>query len=169
MRHFLFIGFLLPLGLRAQTFKADIKDLSFMTGTWGQHHEWGDMEEFWGPPMGNNMICSYRCVKAGKVLFYEFVVIEQSDSVPVMILRHFNPGSVAREEKDKPERYPLVSMNGDNAVFASPAVRLTYRKIDAIHMDILLEENKDSTIFHYIDCSASALSFLLIYLANYLN
>ena len=149
MRHLVFIGLLLPLGLCAQTFKADIKDLSFMTGTWGQHHEWGDMEEFWGPPMGNNMICSYRCVKAGKVLFYEFVVIEQSDSVPVMILRHFRPGNIAREEKDKPERYPLVSLEQNKAVFASPTVRLTYLKVDPGHMDILLEEKKDTTLFHY--------------------
>jgi hypothetical protein len=149
MRHLLFIGLLFPLGLRSQTFKADIKDLSFMTGTWGQHHQWGDMEEFWGPPMGNNMICSYRCVKDGKVLFYEFVVIEQSDSVPVMILRHFHPGSIALEEKGKPERYPLVSLDRDKAVFASPTVRLTYRKVDPGHMDIMLEEKKDTTIFHY--------------------
>jgi hypothetical protein len=149
MRHLLLIGLVLPLGLRAQSFKADIKDLSFMTGTWGQHHKWGDMEEFWGPPMGNNMICSYRCVKAGKVLFYEFVVIEQSDSVPVMILRHFKPGSVAWEEKDKPERYPLVSLDRDKAVFSSPTVRLTYQKVDPDHMDILLEEKKDTSTFHY--------------------
>jgi hypothetical protein len=149
MRHFLLIGLLFPVGLRAQTFKADIKDLSFMTGTWGQHHEWGDMEEFWGPPMGNNMICSYRCVKAGKVLFYEFVVVEQSDSVPVMILRHFKPGSIAKEEKDKPEQYPLVSVDRDKAVFASPNVRLTYHRVDPAHMDILLEEKKDTTVFHY--------------------
>jgi hypothetical protein len=99
--------------------------------------------------MGNNMICSYRCVKAGKVLFYEFVVIEQSDSVPVMILRHFTPGSVAREEKNKPELYPLVSLDQNKAVFASRTVRLTYHKVDPGHMDILLEEKKDTTIFHY--------------------
>lgn len=149
MRHILLLGLLLPLGLRAQTFKADIKDLSFMAGTWGQHHEWGDMEEFWGPPMGNNMVCSYRCVKEGKVLFYEFVVIEQSDSIPVMILRHFKPGNIAREEKDKPERYPLVALDRDRAVFASPNVRLTYHRVDPDHMDILLEEKKDTSTFHY--------------------
>ncbi|MHA4812545.1 DUF6265 family protein [Flavitalea flava] len=67
------------------------------------------MEEFWGPPIGNNMICSYRCVKDGKVVFYEFVVIEQKDtlseSVPVMILRHFKPGSISWEDKDKPNLF----------------------------------------------------------------
>lgn len=150
MHYILLLGLFLPLaGLRAQTFKADIKDLSFMAGTWTQHHEWGDMEEFWGPPMGNNMICSYRCVKDGKVLFYEFVVIEQVDSTPVMILRHFKPGSIGWEEKDKPEHYPLVALDRDKAVFASPGVRLTYHRMDPDHMDILLEEKKDTSIFHY--------------------
>src|ERR1700722_19863273 len=147
-RIFIF-SLLFPLGLRAQTFKTDIKDLSFMAGSWGQRHEWGDMEEFWGPPMGNNMICSYRCVKDGKILFYEFVVIEQSDSVPVMILRHFKPGSIAWEDKNNPERYPLVAIASDKAVFASPTVRLTYHRLDLDHMDILLEEKKDTSTFHY--------------------
>ncbi len=86
----------------SQTFKAKLQDLSFMSGTWYQHHEWGDMEEFWGKPMGDCMICSYRCVKDGKVLFYEFIVIEQSDSVPVMKLRHFKPGNIGWEEKNNP-------------------------------------------------------------------
>src|ERR1700748_342355 len=117
MRHILLLGLLFPIGVWAQTLKADIKDLSFIAGTWGQRHEWGDMEEFWGPPMGNNMICSYRCVKDGKVLFYEFVVIEQVDSSPVMILRHFKTGNIAWEEKDKPEYYPLVALSYNTAVF----------------------------------------------------
>ena len=149
MRDILLLVLLLPLSLRAQTFRADIKDLSFIAGTWGQHHDWGDMEEFWGPPMGNNMVCSYRCVKDGKVLFYEFVVIEQSDSVPVMILRHFKPGNIAREEKDRPERYPLVALDQWKAIFASLNVRLTYHRLDLDHMDILLEEKGDTTTFHY--------------------
>ena len=149
MRHILLLGLFLPLGLWAQTLKADIKDLSFMAGIWSQHHEWGDMEEFWGPPMGNNMVCSYRCVKDGKVLFYEFVVIEQMDSIPVMILRHFKPGNIGREEKDKPEHYPLVELDRHKAVFASTGVRLTYHRVDQDHMDILLEEKNDTSTFHY--------------------
>ena len=140
----------------SQALKVNIRELAFMTGTWTQKHEWGDMEEFWGPPMGDNMICSYRCVKDGKVLFYEFIVIEQSDSVPVMRLRHFKPGNIGWEEKDKPIAYPLVALDHKKATFESPSktLRMTYSRINHEKMDILLEEkNKqgelETTVFNY--------------------
>jgi hypothetical protein len=59
----------ITVGSYAQGIKASIKGLSFMAGTWTIKHKWGDMEEFWGPPMGDNMVSSYRCVKDGKVVF----------------------------------------------------------------------------------------------------
>jgi len=140
----------------AQTFTADIKDLSFMSGKWFTHPPWGDMEEYWGEPLGNNMISSYRCVKDGKVIFYEFVVIEQSDSVPVMILRNFKPGNIAWEDKEHPERYPLVALRKNQALFmnSSEAVSLTYELVNRDSLDVILEEkNKEGksekTSFHY--------------------
>jgi hypothetical protein len=65
--------------------KHKIIDLEFMTGNWKTTSDWGDMEEIWSVPMGNCMMCTFRCVKGGKVVFYEFIVIEQTenDSVPV--------------------------------------------------------------------------------------
>lgn len=141
----------------AQTFKANIEDLSFMGGTWFQHHKWGDMEEFWGKPMGNCMVCSYRCVKDNKVLFYEFVVIEQTDSVPVMKLRHFKPGNIGWEEKDQPREYPLINLSKNKAEFAASdkSLFMTYERLDQHNMDIQLKEkNKngewENTAFHYI-------------------
>lgn len=141
---------------KAQTFKAKLQDLSFMSGTWYQNHEWGNMEEFWGKPMGDCMICSYRCVKDNKVVFYEFIVIEQSDSVPVMKLRHFKPGNIGWEEKDKPYEYPLTELKNNKATFAAAdkSLFMSYERIDSNRMSILLKErNKkgewESTAFHY--------------------
>ncbi len=141
----------------AQTFNANIKDLAFMKGNWFVKHEWGDMEEYWGEPLGNNMISNYRCVKNGKVVFYEFVVIEQSDSVPVMILRHFNAGSIGWEDKMNPHRYPLISLTKNKAVFKSNdgTIKLTYELAGDDQLDVLLEEkNKEdkleATVFHYL-------------------
>ena len=78
-----------------------------MTGNWKTTSDWGDMDEVWSSPRGNCMMCTFRCVKDGKIVFYEFIVIEQNpnDSVPVLKLRHFNPGSIGREEKDNPYLY----------------------------------------------------------------
>ncbi|HEV7383012.1 MAG TPA: DUF6265 family protein [Dyadobacter sp.] len=128
-----------------QSFKASVNDLGFMTGTWQVKHEWGDMEEFWGAPIGNSMVSSFRCVKDGKPVFYEFVVIEQEEDVPVMKLRHFNPGSIGWEEKDAPLEYPLISLTDKKAVFEArdKKVRLIY-SIIAGKMEVVLEEqNKD--------------------------
>ena len=55
----------------AQVPPKEIKDLGFMAGKWVTHSAWGDMEENWSEPMGNSMMCSYRCVKDGKVIFYD--------------------------------------------------------------------------------------------------
>ena len=133
---------LLSSGLsHAQELKASVNDLAFMSGTWTVKHEWGDMEEFWGPPMGNCMVSSYRCVKDGKVVFYEFVVIEQAGNIPVMKLRHFNPGSIGWEEKDAPLEYPLISLENNKAVFGAKdqSLRLIYALVSG-NLNVVLEE-----------------------------
>ena len=121
--------------------KADIKELDFIAGKWFVGHEWGDMEENWSAPMGNTMICSYRCVKNGKVVFYEFIVIEQTDSVPVMRLRHFGPGSVAWEGKETTNNYPLVSLENGRAVFEAPdkKLRMIFFRKNETQLSVSLE------------------------------
>jgi hypothetical protein len=125
----------------AQLKKADIKDLGFITGQWTLQHEWGDMEETWSAPMGNNMMCSYRCVKDGKVIFYEFIVVEQTDSVPVMHLRHFGPGSVAWEDKEAPGLYPLVHLQQGLAQFKKQdgAAVLTFTRQSPQKLQVVLD------------------------------
>lgn len=146
MKTKLLLLLLLSVSTYAQEFKASINDLAFMSGTWTMKHEWGDMEEFWGPPMGNSLISSYRCVKDGKVVFYEFVVIEQIENVPIMKLRHFNPGSIGWEDKNSPLEYPLVSLSKNKAVFEAKdkSLRLIYQLVNG-NMEVILEEkNKNN-------------------------
>jgi hypothetical protein len=126
----------------------DIKDLSFMAGKWVTKGEWGDMEENWSAPLGNSMMCSYRCVKDGKIVFYEFIVIEQQAEGPVMKLRHFSPGNIAWEDKDKPYEYPLMFLDTDDKVarFERPDKKtsLTFQRVDAGKLKVILErQDKD--------------------------
>jgi len=113
--------------------KFKISDLAFMTGNWKTTSDWGDMDELWSSPGGNCMMCTFRCVNDGKIVFYEFIVIEQNanDSVPVLKLRHFNPGSIGREEKDNPYLYPLTFLNGQKAIFERPDKKtiITYERL----------------------------------------
>jgi len=126
----------------AQTKKPGVKDLAFMAGTWTLKHEWGDMEEFWGKPMGDNMVSAFRCVKNGKVIFYEFMAIEQSDSVAVMKLRHFNKGSIGWEDKDTPYLMPAVKYAANMVVFESldKKVCITYKRVSQQKLDCILDE-----------------------------
>lgn len=127
----------------AQTpFKAKISDLGFIAGNWAMKHEWGDMDENWSTPMGDNMMGSYRCVNNGKIVFYEFMVIEQTDSVPVMRLRHFGPGSIGWEDKDTPNVYPLVKLGAEQAVFERPdkKLRLIFRRKGPEQLTVVLEQ-----------------------------
>lgn len=130
----------------SQTPVRDINSLSFMSGKWVTKGEWGDMEENWSEPMGNSMMCAYRCVKEGKIVFYEFIVIEQQATGPVMKLRHFSPGSIAWEEKDKPYDYPLMYLDENVARFERPDKKtsLTFERIAPDKLKVTLErQDKD--------------------------
>jgi hypothetical protein len=135
------IFFCVTISLGQETGIKNIKDLVFMSGKWTTKGEWGDMEENWSQPMGNCMMCSYRCVKDGKVVFYEFIVIEQQASGPVMKLRHFSPGNIGWEEKDKPYDYPLIYLDEKAARFERPDKKtsLTFQRVDQSHMKVILE------------------------------
>jgi len=130
----------------AQAPVRNIKDLGFMSGKWVTHSAWGDMEVNWSEPMGNSMMSAYRCVKDGKVIFYEFSVIEQTDKGPVMKLRHFSPGNIGWEEKDKPYEYPLMFLEADKARFERPDKKtaLTFHRTSADTMQVILERQDDS-------------------------
>lgn len=136
---------LMTQALLAQLPPKDIKSLAFMAGQWKTTSEWGDMEENWSEPMGNCMMCAYRCVKDGKVVFYEFIVIEQTASGPVMKLRHFSPGNIGWEDKDKPYEYPLTFLEKDKARFERPDKKtaLTFHRTNPSSMKVILERQDE--------------------------
>ncbi|MFZ1529473.1 MAG: DUF6265 family protein [Ferruginibacter sp.] len=141
MRKFILLFFLAPVLAFGQLKKANVSQLSFMKGYWELKHAWGDMEEIWSGPMGDNLMCTYRCVDSGRVVFYEFIVVEQTDSVPVMRLRHFKPGSIGWEEKDKPDDYPLISLSKNKAVFerTDKTSRLVYQRKSPVQLLCVLQ------------------------------
>jgi hypothetical protein len=140
------IGLLVLLIVAKGQHKVELDQLNFISGKWVGSMTWGDMEEYWSEAMGDNMVCAFRCVKDGKVIFYEFIVIEQSDlGLPVMKLRHFNRGNIAWEEKDKPYEYPLVKLEQNRAVFEAvdKKTRLIYERLNENQLKAVLEREKD--------------------------
>ncbi len=135
----------------------NIRQLEFMSGHWVTTGEWGEMEENWSAPMGNSMMCSYRCVRDGKVLFYEFIVIEQEAEGPVMKLRHFSPGNIAWEDKENPYEYPLMYLEENFARFERPDKKtaLTFHRVSGDSLKVILDrQEKDGKwvqdVFNYV-------------------
>jgi hypothetical protein len=137
---------IIAVHVSAQNPDYKISDLKFMSGKWTTSSDWGDMEENWSEPMGDNMMCSYRCVKNGKIVFYEFIVIEQQTKGPVMKLRHFSPGNIGWEEKDKPYEYNLIFLDDNVARFERPDKKtsLTFERQSADKLKVTLDrQDKD--------------------------
>lgn len=136
---------LLAIPSVAQDRKMGINDLAFMTGTWVQKTNNAYLEEIWSKPNGESMVSTFRYLDNKKAVFYEFMVIELDGQRPVMKLRHFNRGSIAWENKDKPLLFPLIELKNNKAIFQTTdkAIKLTYHLTAKTKLTVLLEE-KDS-------------------------
>ena len=63
------------------------------------------------------MMGMFRLVQDGKVIFYEFMSIEQEAQGPVLRIKHFNPGLVGWEEKGDSIVFELQEIGDQKAVF----------------------------------------------------
>ena len=119
---------------------------SFLTGTWHTKHEWGDMTEIWSTEESGNLMCTFRCMNGDKVIFYEWIIIESSPEGPVMKLRHFNPGSIAWEDKENPHTYHLLSLGDNKCVFEneSKSTRITYERASPTELLSFLERTDET-------------------------
>jgi hypothetical protein len=63
------------------------------------------------------MIGMFRIVAGGRTRMTEFMAFEQRETGPVLVLRHFGPGLIAREEKDAPLVWTLEKVGPNHAVF----------------------------------------------------
>jgi hypothetical protein len=59
----------------------------------------GDEEEYWSQPMGESMVGTFRVVKDGKAVFYEFWAIEVEDGKAIFKMKHFDLGLLGWESR----------------------------------------------------------------------
>lgn len=95
---------------------AKISDLDWYVGRWIGKGFGGDLEENFGPAMGNSMVGSFRMVQDGTPIFYEFIAIIEENGTLAYKVKHFNPDLTGWEAKDKYVTFPLVKM-GENEVW----------------------------------------------------
>ena len=72
-------------------------------------------------------------MKAEKADLYEILAYEQSEQGFVSLVKHFKPGLLGQEEKDKQDRYNFIEASKDRAVFEKEGggLRILYEKRSA--------------------------------------
>jgi hypothetical protein len=101
-----------------------IEGMGWLAGRWvgGEPNE--TTEEIWSPPLGNSMMGTFRLVKNGEVVFYEFCTITEENESLVLKIKHFDSRLNGWEEKKIAVIFPLVKLTATEAYFDG----LTYRK-----------------------------------------
>jgi hypothetical protein len=91
--------------------------LSWLTGTWLGHNGEDSVEEHWSALRGDTLVGMFRWVRDGRVRFYELIAIEREGDFLFLRIKHFDPGLVGWEEKDRAHEFLLVRLGNREAVF----------------------------------------------------
>ena len=108
-----------------------VKDIAFIQGNWKATTPQGQtIEGVWLPSEGENILGFMRMMKGGKPDLYEILAYEQSDKGLVSMVKHFKPGLIGLEEKDKQDRYIFVEASKDRAIFQKEgeSLQILYEK-----------------------------------------
>ena len=124
--------------------RATLADVAFIAGHGVGALDGGVIEEVWSAPRGDSMMGMFAFTKEGRARFYEFLLIEQTASGPVLRLKHFNPGLIGWEEKAEVYSYPLIGLSPRIAVFERPDkdTRLTFAA-DEGTLAVTLDQKRD--------------------------
>lgn len=91
------------------TQKFDINDYQWLAGSWIGDGFGGVSEEHWSEPVGGTMMGMYRHHKDGKIVFYEFLLLDENG----IRLKHFNPDITGWEEKNDYLTFEMISFSGN--------------------------------------------------------
>jgi hypothetical protein len=82
------------------------------------------------PADGDNMLGFMRMMTGNKASMYELLAYEQNTQGLVSRVKHFRPGMVGMEEKDKFDQYNFLEATKGRAVFQKEGedLRIVYEK-----------------------------------------
>jgi hypothetical protein len=128
----------------ARAARATLADVQFIAGRGVGDLDGGVIEEIWSEPRGDSMMSMFAFTKEGRARFYEFLLIEQTASGPVLRLKHFNPGLIGWEEKAEVYSYPLIGLAPRRAIFerADKDTRLTFDATEAGALAVTLDQKQ---------------------------
>ncbi|GAB3798424.1 hypothetical protein GCM10028819_19440 [Spirosoma humi] len=143
---FLFCFLAVPTVQAQTTAKAgSLADVSFMEGRWRGTFNGGPIEAAWIAPVGDNLTGFMRMMKDNKVSMYEMLIFEQTEQGPVVLVKHFKPGLIGQEEKDKSDRYKFIEAGKEKALFEKEdgSIRIIYEKRGKDQLAIQRGQQKD--------------------------
>lgn len=137
------VAFLFTIPAQAQ--KGTLDDLSFLEGHWLGTFNGGPIEASWTSPVGGNIVGYIRMMKDDKPTMYELFVFEQTDKGPVAMVKHFKPGMIGLEEKDKHDHYNFLMAKKNEALFEKDdaSVRIIYERRSPTQLVIRRANQKD--------------------------
>jgi hypothetical protein len=106
-------------------------DIEFIEGHWkAATSEGRSIDAVWLAPENDNILGFMRMMKGGKADLYEILAYEKSEQGLVSLVKHFKPGLLGQEEKDKQDRYNFVEASKDRAIFQKEGggLRILYEK-----------------------------------------
>lgn len=107
-----------------------LADVAMLEGHWLGAFNGGPIEASWTAPSGDNIVGYIRMMKDNKATLYEMFVFEQTEAGPVAMVKHFKPGLIGVEEKDKSDRYRFISAEPNRALFEKEdgSIRIIYER-----------------------------------------
>ena len=96
---------------------AKLKNIEWIAGNWKGEAFGGEIEESWSPPSENSMMGSFKSMSAGKINFYEFMIIQEINNTLILRLKHFHSDLKGWEEKDVTIDFPLVKTENNKVYF----------------------------------------------------
>ncbi|WP_338874334.1 DUF6265 family protein [Spirosoma sp. SC4-14] len=130
----------------AQAQKGSLTDMAFLEGHWQGTFNGGPIDAVWIAPAGDNLTGFIRMMKDDKVTMYEMLIFEQTDNGPVALVKHFKPGLIGVEEKDKQDRYRFLEARKNYALYEKEdgSIRIIYEKKPNGQLVIQRGQPKDS-------------------------
>lgn len=129
---------------------ARLEDIAWLEGFWSGQADGDEVDEVWAGPSGGTLMGMFRCVREGKVRFYEFMTIAVSPERADLTIKHFGPGLVGWEEKDAAARFVLTEATGRRAVFyqstGGKELWLIYESVDGSGLRIYFRPVENSPV-----------------------
>jgi hypothetical protein len=129
---------------------AQLEDLGWLEGFWSGRVNSDEVDEIWAPASAGTMMGMFRCVREGKVRFYEFMTITKGAEQTELTIKHFDPALVGWEEKDDAARFVLTESSGQHAVFHRSSgdkhLWLVYESLDGPGLRIYFRPVENSPV-----------------------